>query len=97
MGNRREMFSSPDTLNAFCENIILPNMTIREHEEEMFEDDPVEYIRRDLEPSLESDTRRQAASEFTQALMTNFESEITSIIQGYINTFLGVSEVMPEA
>lgn len=91
MGNRREMFAAPETLNAFCENIILPNMTIREHEEEMFEDDPVEYIRRDLEPSMESDTRRQAASEFTQALMTHFESEITGIIQGYITTFLTVS------
>lgn len=60
----------------------------------MFEDDPVEYIRRDLEPSLESDTRRQAATEFTQALMTHFEGEITSIIQGYITTFLGVRDLL---
>jgi exportin-2 (importin alpha re-exporter) len=50
----------------------------------MFEDDPAEYIRRDLEPSLESDTRRQAAAEFTQALMANFEAQVTEIIQGYV-------------
>jgi exportin-2 (importin alpha re-exporter) len=57
----------------------------------MFEDDPIEYIRRDLEPSAESDTRRAAATEFTQSLMTHFESEVTNIIQTYITTFLAVS------
>lgn len=56
----------------------------------MFEDDPVEYIRRDLEPSTETDTRRQAATEFTRALMENFEREITDIIKSYINRFLDV-------
>lgn len=89
MGSHREMFAAQSTLTQFCENIILPNMTIREHEEEMFEDDPNEYIRRDLEPSNESDTRRQAATDFTQALMENFETEVTSIVQGYITAFLG--------
>ncbi|KAL7424789.1 importin-alpha export receptor [Cryptotrichosporon argae] len=88
MGSHRDMFAAPDTLKAFCEKIILPNMSIREHEEEMFEDDPVEYIRRDLEPSTESDTRRQSAAEFTQALMMNFEKEVTDIIKGYIGACL---------
>ena len=36
MGSHREMFAAVETLNQFCEKIILPNMTIREHEEEMF-------------------------------------------------------------
>jgi exportin-2 (importin alpha re-exporter) len=65
---------------------------VSEHEEEMFEDDPAEYIRRDLEPSTESDTRRQAATEFTQALMANFETEVTNIIKGYVTSFLSVSQ-----
>ena len=29
MGSHREMFAAPDTLRAFCEKIILPNMSIR--------------------------------------------------------------------
>ncbi|WVQ82556.1 hypothetical protein IAT38_004685 [Cryptococcus sp. DSM 104549] len=89
MGNHRAMFAAPETLNAFCEKIILPNMSLRENEEEMFEDDPMEYIRRDLEPSTESDTRRQAATDFTRALMELFEKEVTDIIKGYITAFLG--------
>jgi exportin-2 (importin alpha re-exporter) len=79
------------------------------HEEEMFEDDPLEYIRQDLEPStgkyhvyeiqttanapipLENDTRRQAATDFTRALMQLFESQITGIVGGHINNYLQVS------
>ena len=73
----------------------------------MFEDDPIEYIRRDLEPSsgwffttdlhvsadrsLESDTRRLAATEFTRALMEQFEKEVTNIIKAHITAFLVVS------
>lgn len=29
MGSHRDMFSAPDTLNAFCEKIILPNMALQ--------------------------------------------------------------------
>lgn len=78
MGSHREMFASPDTLRAFCEKIILPNMSIRrelmtllqrsiradeiENEEEMFEDDPAEYIRRDLELSTGQPARQHVSS-----------------------------------
>jgi len=40
---------------------------------------------------VESDTRRQAATEFTRALMEHFERDVTEIIKGYISTFLQVS------
>ena len=39
---------------------------------------------------LESDTRRQAATEFTRALMEHFERDVTEIVKGYISTFLQV-------
>jgi exportin-2 (importin alpha re-exporter) len=29
MGSHRDMFAAPETLNQFCEKIILPNMSIR--------------------------------------------------------------------
>jgi hypothetical protein len=43
---------------------------------------------------VESDTRRQAATEFTRALMEHFERDVTDIIKGYIATFLQVSIVI---
>lgn len=86
--DQRQAIENEATLNQFCEKIILPNMQMRNNEEEMFEDDPLEYIRRDLEPTTESDTRRSAATEFTRALMEQFETSITSLIQNYIELCL---------
>ncbi|KAJ9111753.1 hypothetical protein QFC22_006412 [Naganishia vaughanmartiniae] len=88
MGSHRSLFEAQSTLENFVDRIVLPNMVMRTHEEEMFEDDPLEYIRQDLEPSTENDTRRQAATDFTRALMQLFESQITGIIGGHIGTFL---------
>lgn len=63
----------------------------------MFEDDPAEYVRRDLEGS-DSDTRRQAATNFTRALMEQFEKKVTEIITVYVQNHLQVfhlSSILP--
>ncbi|GAA5958061.1 hypothetical protein JCM21900_003574 [Sporobolomyces salmonicolor] len=87
MPSQRTLFDNQQTLEAFCEKIVLPNMTLRTFEEELFEDDPAEYVRRDLE-SASSETRRQAASDFTKALMEQFESQVTTIVTQYISAYL---------
>ncbi|GAA5950565.1 hypothetical protein JCM3765_000532 [Sporobolomyces pararoseus] len=87
MPSQRSLFEAQSTLEAFCEKIVLPNMTLRTFEEELFEDDPAEYVRRDLE-SASSETRRQAASDFTKALMEQFESQVTGIVTQYISVYL---------
>lgn len=88
MGSSREMFQSQETLEQLCSAIILPNIAIREADEELFEDNPIEYIRRDLETSMEADTRRKAASEFCRALMEFFATQVTSIVSRYIVQYL---------
>ncbi|GAA6061481.1 hypothetical protein JCM10212_002560 [Sporobolomyces blumeae] len=87
MPSQRSLFEAQQTLEAFCEKIVLPNMTLRTFEEELFEDDPAEYVRRDLE-SASSETRRQAASDFTKALMEQFEGQVTQIVTQYISAYL---------
>jgi exportin-2 (importin alpha re-exporter) len=54
MPSQRSLFENQQTLEAFCEKIVLPNMTLRTFEEELFEDDPAEYVRRDLESASAS-------------------------------------------
>lgn len=44
------------TLRAICDSIILPNIFMRESDEESFEDNAIEFIRQDIEGS-DSDTR----------------------------------------
>ena len=60
-----------------CENIVIPNIRIRADQEEMFEMNWVEYVRRDTEGS-DSDTRRRAATELVRALTERFPTEARS-------------------
>ena len=43
------LFQDSETLKSICERIIIPNMELRALEEELFEDNAIEYIRRDME------------------------------------------------
>ncbi|EFP76090.2 importin-alpha export receptor [Puccinia graminis f. sp. tritici] len=87
MPSQRALFESLETLEAICEKIVLPNMFLRNFEVEMFEDDPAEFVRRDLEGS-DNDTRRQAAIEITRALIEQFQKEVTAIITRYVQNYL---------
>ncbi|QPG77000.1 hypothetical protein FOA43_004394 [Brettanomyces nanus] len=79
--------NNEEALKQITEKIILQNVTLRESDEEMFEDDPIEYTRRDLEGS-DSDTRRRAATEFLRALKENNEKVVTQVIMSYVNNYL---------
>ncbi|ODV58371.1 importin-alpha export receptor, partial [Ascoidea rubescens DSM 1968] len=82
-----KVFSTDQALNEILFQIILPNITLREYDEELFEDDPIEYIRRDLEGS-DSDTRRRSSIDFLRELKDKDETKITEIVLKFINQFL---------
>ncbi|KAJ3016354.1 Exportin-2 [Thoreauomyces humboldtii] len=87
----RELFANADTLRGVCEKVVLPNMTLRESDEELFEDDPIEYIRRDLEGS-DTDTRRRSASDLVRGLQEHFAKEVTDIFSSYVTMNLQAYE-----
>jgi hypothetical protein len=76
---------------------------------EEFEDNPEEYIRKDIEKSgeillrrlmersfycfIDSATRRRAACDFLQALCIFFESQVVAIYSQYIDTMQKVNFV----
>jgi exportin-2 (importin alpha re-exporter) len=82
-----ENFNNQEVLVQIIEKVVLPNLTLRESDVEMFEDEPIEFIRRDLEGS-DNDTRRRAATNFLRALMSRFEALVTSTSQKYIEAYL---------
>lgn len=65
-------------------------------DEELFEDDPIEFIRRDLEGS-DSDTRRRAATDFLRQLMEQFEKLVTEVVFKYIDHYLKEYNNNPKA
>ncbi|OXA64637.1 Exportin-2 [Folsomia candida] len=83
----KALFNNPETMSGICQKVIVPNMEFRDADEELFEDNPEEYIRRDIEGS-DVDTRRRAVCDLVRALSKNFESEMTSIFGAYVQEML---------
>ncbi|GCB70322.1 hypothetical protein scyTo_0001247 [Scyliorhinus torazame] len=83
----KNLFEDQNTLTSICEKVIVPNMEFRAADEEAFEDNSEEYIRRDLEGS-DIDTRRRAACDLVRGLCKYFEGPVTAIFSGYVNSML---------
>lgn len=64
-----------------------PPLTKTESDEELFEDNPEEYTRRDIEGS-DVDTRRRAACDLVNTLSQNFEQKIMQIFGQYLQVML---------
>jgi len=83
----KELFQDEESLKNICEKIIIPNLFLRDVDIEIFEDNPEEYIRKDIERS-DTDTRRRAASDLVQALSTQFEAQVVAIFSSYVTGLL---------
>ncbi|KAF2734875.1 Cse1-domain-containing protein [Polyplosphaeria fusca] len=84
-----DSFNNPDVLKQVIEKVVLPNLTLRESDVELFEDEPIEFIRRDLEGS-DSDTRRRATTNFVRQLMSRFELVVTETCKQYVDAYLNM-------
>jgi exportin-2 (importin alpha re-exporter) len=74
-------------LRDIVEHIVVKNLTATENDEELFEDNPTDYIRKDMEGS-DQDTRRRCAIDLIRALMRFFSSKISPLCMGYITSLL---------
>jgi len=88
-------FNDEATLGQVVEKVILPNLSLRDSDMELFEDEPIEFIRRDLEGS-DSDTRRRAATDFLRQLMEQFEELVTNVVFKYIDHYLSEYQKDPK-
>jgi exportin-2 (importin alpha re-exporter) len=93
-GYYKSLFSSRDTIYNLVQGVVVPNVVLREHDIEQFEDDPLDFIRVDLAVSATGTdlaTRRQAAADILQSLVSSgYEADTTEIVGLLINT--GLSE-----
>ena len=90
------MFKEQAALQSICEKVIIPNMQFRDVDEELFEDNPEEYIRRDVEGS-DADTRRRSACDFVRSLMVWFEGPVSQIFSSYVGAMLQQYSANPAA
>ena len=91
-GYYKSLFSARETISSLVQGVIISNVTLREHDVEQFEDDPLEFIRLDLSISASGTdlaTRRQAAADVLQALVSSgYEAEATEIVGAWISSGL---------
>lgn len=83
----KHLFEDPNVLSSICEKVIIPNMEFRESDEALFEDNPEEYIRRDIEGS-DIDTRRRAACDLVKSLSKFFETKMSEVFSQYVQAML---------
>jgi len=82
-------FKDEAVMGQIVEKVILPNVSLRESDIELFEDEPIEFIRRDLEGS-DTDSRRRAATDFLRKLLENFELMVSQVVFKYIEHYLSL-------
>ncbi|ELU39794.1 importin alpha re-exporter [Rhizoctonia solani AG-1 IA] len=97
-GLHTQLFSQESTLQGLFTRIVLPSVPLRQHEVEQFEDDPLEYIRRDLgsgsaasagSGAVEVTGRRGAATDLLRALMgVGLEAQITAMVNQAVETLV---------
>ena len=96
INEQAQNFNDANVQTQIIEKVVVPNVALRDSDVETFEDEPIEFIRRDLEGS-DSETRRRAASDFLRELSDQFETSVTSIGMSIINKLLEDYKSSPQS
>lgn len=82
-----QFFGQEQILKAILEHVVVPNLLLQERDVEAFEDNPMEYLRRDIEGG-DAETRRRIACDMIEKLSRNFDAQVTTLCAGYIGQLL---------
>lgn len=87
----QSFFNNEQAIKEIIEKIILPNIAFREVDQETFEDEPITFVRSDLEGS-DFDSRRKSSTDFLRELKEVNAQLLTSSVMHYVNQFLAHSD-----
>ncbi|CAH9089378.1 unnamed protein product [Cuscuta epithymum] len=90
------LFARDDILENICQSIVIPNVMLRDEDEELFEMNYVEFIRRDMEGS-DLDTRRRIACELLKGVATHYKEKVTEKVSQQITNCLAMFTQNPTA
>lgn len=90
------LFAGDGVIQQILQTIVIPNVRLREEDEELFEMNYVEFIRRDMEGS-DLDTRRRIACELFKGIATNYKAQVTGILSVQIQNLLSSFAANPVA
>lgn len=87
----KSFFDNEEAVKEIIEKIILPNIAFRDVDEETFEDEPISFVRSDLEGS-DFDSRRKSSTDFLRELKEVNTELLTNTVMKYVNQFLSHSD-----
>ncbi|GAV68224.1 CAS_CSE1 domain-containing protein/IBN_N domain-containing protein/Cse1 domain-containing protein [Cephalotus follicularis] len=90
------LFAGEGVIPQICQSIVIPNVRLRDDDEELFEMNYVEFIRRDMEGS-DLDTRRRIACELLKGIATNYKKQVTDMVSAQIQNLLSSFSANPVA
>ncbi|GMS97107.1 hypothetical protein PENTCL1PPCAC_19282, partial [Pristionchus entomophagus] len=83
----QEMFKADGVLKTLAEDVAVKNLMLRQEDLEQFEDEPLEYIKKDLE-GTDSGTRRKGAVDLVRALCREYEGDLMPILSAVVTSFV---------
>ncbi|XP_047053663.1 exportin-2-like [Lolium rigidum] len=81
------LFGTPDAMKQICDSVVVPNLRLRDEDEESFEVNWVEYVRRDAEGS-DTDTLRRAACRLLRGLAANYREQVAALVSAQVQQML---------
>mmetsp|Transcript_55561 Transcript_55561/g.157796 ORF Transcript_55561/g.157796 Transcript_55561/m.157796 type:complete len:967 (-) Transcript_55561:328-3228(-) len=87
-------FDDPNVLSGICEKVVFPNIILRDSDVELFEDNPLEYVRRDME-AADQETRRRSSMDLVKAMGALNEAKVTEILIGYVKALMEQARQVP--
>lgn len=87
-------FEDPNVLSGICEKVVFPNIMLRDSDVELFQDNPLEYVRRDME-AADQETRRRSSMDLVKAMGRLNEAKVTEILVGYVKALMDQARQVP--
>ncbi|KAE9615357.1 hypothetical protein Lal_00048401 [Lupinus albus] len=81
------LFAGEGVIPQICQGIVIPNVRLRDDDEELFDMNYIEFIRRDMEGS-DIDTRRRMACELLKGIAMHYGDAVRSIVSAQIQILL---------
>ncbi|WCJ36132.1 Exportin-2 [Euphorbia peplus] len=86
-GVHHPLLATYGAIPQICQSIVIPNVRLRDDDEELFEMNYIEFIRRDMEGS-DLDTRRRIACELLKGVASKYRVQVTELVAVQVQNLL---------
>ena len=87
----KKLFEDPNVLKELVDKVIVSNILLRDCDVELFEDDPIEWLKRDVEGTSHEGSRRSSASSLIRGLSTFHQDNLIPLLIEHVTKFMQIN------